>query len=152
MSSVTAIMKMQMNIFRRTSICCLAVIFLVASALNVYGSVWCIEDDGHAKMEFACIPCCSTDDNKCSAGNPGVANSDHAGCENDSHFPAEELGRSQPLSTKLVTGEFGITAPSVSPGPLSTFVIEGGCYLGPPVILHSLGAAQASLEVVVLRC
>ena len=144
---------MQIKIARKISICCLAAFFLVTLALNVYDCVWCIEDNGQAKMEFACNPCCSTDNNKCSEGSPGIADSDHVGCENCTDFLVEQLGMLRPLSTKRFTGEFGITVLSISPVPLSsTFAIVGGCYPRPPVILPSLGVAQASLEVVVLRC
>ena len=136
----------------KMSIYCLVVVFFVTSALNIYGSVLCIEEKGHVKIELVCNPCCGTEDSTCSAGSEGMAGGDHVGCENCSDFPFEELSRAQRLSRKLAAEGSEANLLSISSGPPGTIAIAGGrCFTQDSAFLQSV-AVRASPEVVVLRC
>ena len=136
----------------KMSIYCLVAVFFVTSALNTYGSVLCIEEKGHVKIELVCNPCCGTEDSTCSAGSEGMAGGDHVGCENCSDFPFEELSRAQRLSRKLAAEGSEATPFSIFGGPLSTIAIAGGRSLTQDSAFVRSQAARASPEVVVLRC
>lgn len=143
-------MKMLMKTTQKISIYCFAVIYLATLTINIYGGVCCIEENGQAKMEFACNPCCNEEDNKCTDDIPGMTETDHVGCENCTDFLVENVGMLRPLSTKRFTGESYLNVLSIFPGFSSYFDVTEKYSLGPPVVLPSLGIAQASL--VVLRC
>ena len=152
MCNVESIMKIQLRFASKIILGCFAALFAVTSALNVCGSVRCVEEGGSVRMELVCNPCCLADNGECSSGDISVVDNDHVGCDNCLDFPAGELARAQRPSSKLVSEALTITNSPVLVASDVGIWRAGGYSLGPPVVRGRPEYARALLEATVLRC